>query len=266
MFIKQCTMVSMLLLLCASCLNIREDASQKAERILRESLDKLSSTSHKKTIFLNTQREARQIVIYTKIKHDGTTNSRSEQFLLNPKDSLSTPMSIITIKNKDGNFVIIGDTVVELLFEMKNTGDILKPEFRYSLSNGLYKNIPCYIITQKTTFDNDSYDEYISLHPHLVKKLAPEQLKLLAERIFAAKIINYIDMDSGVIYEASGYNANGEKINSSEYELIDSSTELSDELFKIPENCSVVKANTMEDLSKITRKLNLGVNNLGVKL
>lgn len=261
MFDKLIFLMSVFLLLSVSCLSIQDNSQSKvAIDILNKGRENLKLMSYKSTVIDSTGKKG-CIVTYNKSNPDGTIYQRQERYVSRNIENYS-PISI-NIKNSNGNFYILGNTAVKADFDSqinKKSSRLGMQGFEkhatYSLSDGSYNNIACFIVTQKIQPDEDSYNDFMNLMPDSLKSnKTPEQLKTLFKHNFPATCITYIGKNDSFIYKLTSYDTNGKEIFSTDYGNVEFNVSLNDNLFKIPDSCAIVKASKPEEFNKIVRDL-----------
>ena len=233
----------MLLLCCVSCSSLKKDPSQEAKEIYKRGKENMKKMSYKASWL-----EAGDITttIYNKGNPDGTYCTRSE--------SRSDDFSFLSIKNKDGEYNIYGDTALKANFQRTTEATEKDEHAEYSMANGYHKNIPCYVVTKKTEADEGKCASFIKSLSD-VDDYSPEQLKELFENSFTATEICYIGKDDGFTYEHTCYNVYGQKRYSVSYNKVELNIPLDDKLFSIPANITVKVGNNYKEYNKIELEL-----------
>lgn len=250
------------LLFGVSCVSEQNDSSQKASALLKQSRENLKQISYKATLVMRPNPKIETYTrIYNKWNQIGTNDRRIETYSGKIDASSSASIAFIQIKNSEGDFYIFGNTAIkspESLTPLPK--DIEKYEqgehATYTLADGFHGGIPCYIITKKIQADDERCNSFIRLMPNFMKNnKTPEELKELFRSQFPSTEINYIGKNDGFICESTYYNVNGKQIISLDYRDVELNVPLDDNLFKIPENCTVIKPNSQNEFDKILREL-----------
>ncbi len=262
MFMMRNIVLSVLLFFGVSCANEQNDPSQKARALLKQGKENLKRISSKATLVIKPNPKIETYTrIYNKWNPSGTNDQRIETYSGKIDASSSASVVSIQIKNSGGDFYIFGNMAIkspESLTPLPK--DIEKYEqgenATYYMADGFHGGIPCYIITKKIQADDERYKSFIRLMPNFMKNnKTPEELKELFRSQFPSTVISYIGKNDGFIYEYTHYNVNGKQTISFEYRDVELNMPLDDNLFKVPENCTVIKPKNNDEFNKIVSEL-----------
>ena len=198
-----------------------QDSSKKAKEIYANAKDNLNKLSYKTILEEKEKNEQIIDMFFHKVSQDGTVFTRRE-IIRDPLSPTNPLNPYIVITNDQGRFQLIKGKARALkinyqmsIKEIDETG----LNISYSLSEGDYKGIPCYIITRKIEPNQLAYERYIEALPSYLQ----QKEKLNKEgfnAFFSSADVSHIARSDNFFRKIKYYGINGKFRGDREYGVV----------------------------------------------
>jgi hypothetical protein len=127
-----------------------------------------------------------------------------------------------------------------------------KVQCAYTISDDIYKNVPCYKITVECATDNESLVKLTGSNMEYVKKNRADILK--SDRTGTTAVI-LIDRKSKLIYSITAYNPIGRKTGNMAWgDNVEFNIPMDQTLFELPQSAHIHIIKSAEELKRATDK------------
>ena len=237
--------------------NATDDIQKANSSFAKNIYSKAKNNSHKlnyKTVLRDdVDKRVKIDNFFHKVEPDGTVLTRREIILepLSAQDSLNP---YIEIENNAGRFRIIkGDKIIKLNFQwLPSEIDETGLDISYSLSEGNYKGVNCYIITKETKPDNLAYERYIKTLP---TSFSPDLYRSIFDRSFRTIDVAYIGKEDYFFRKITSYSIKGNLLGKREYGEVFINPVFDKNSFEIPNTAKIIITNSNQEYVKITSEI-----------
>ena len=182
--------------------------------------------------------------VFQKLNKDGSTCRRI--------DGIAAPkLTHITIKNTEGLFEFFSGSNIAIKIAYKYKYKKYNKGIKYKIKTGYYQKIPCYIITKKNPCNEDSFAFFIENGAKKFTERNIDELRSLYFRRCIVLKIYYIGENDNFIYKKLQYDKNGKLKSTFQYENVNLSPLINDNIFNIPKNYKIKIARTHKEAGQL---------------
>ena len=188
---------------------------------------------------------------FHKVNPDGTVYTRQE-FTTVDAGSGKVLHSSLFIVNDSGQYHKFGDSdVIKINFQLgKKKLNESGLDIQYSLKDGNYHGIPCYVITRNIKPDDLAYGRWLESLPDSIRRESSNKQNF--HDSFSTVDVSYVGKKDMLIYKTAFYSAAGKYKGAREYGKVSINQDIDDDLFKIKSDEKITTASNISQYSNTT--------------